>query len=266
MRTEVVLETVRERRRSLLWWTLGLTAFVAITVGFYPSVHGEDALSDYARDLPEAVRGLFAGGEIDLVSASGYLNSQLFALMAPIIMLIFSIGLGAAAVAGEEERGTLDLLLAQPLSRVDFVIQRAVALLALVLVLTLVLLATVAIGAWIVDLEIGFAKLIAASGSVGLLALLFGSVALAVGSWWPGRGRAIAVAAGLAIAAWMLDGFGQAIGFLEPWRPLSPYYQALGTSPLTDGVEWARWVLLAGLSALLVIAAAFGLRRRDVLQ
>lgn len=263
---DVALETIRERRRSLVWWTLGVVAFVALTVAFYPSIRDDPALSDYSEDLPEAMRALFAGGETDLVSAPGYLNSQIYSLMAPIILLIFAIGIGAAAVAGEEERGTLDLLLAQPIRRVDFVVQRSLALVALVAALSAVLLITVVVGAQLVDLEIGFGKLVAATGGVGLLGLLFGAIALAVGAWWPGRGRAIAVAAGIAIAAWMLDGLGQAVDALDPWRPVSPYYQALGTSPLTDGVPWGSWALLIGLSALFVAAASIGLRLRDVRQ
>jgi len=266
MGTEVVVETLRERRRSLVWWAVGLAAFVALNVAFYPSVRDDAALSDYSKDLPEAMRALFAGGETDLVSATGYLNSQVFALMAPVILLIFAIGLGAASIAGEEERGTLDLLLAHPLRRVDLVLQRALSMLVLVVAMSLVLLATVAAGSVVVDLEIGLGRLAAAAGSVGLLALLFGSVALAVGAWWPGRARAIAVAAGLAIAAWMLDGLGQAVDTLDAWRPLSPYYQALGTDPLTGGVAWGSWALLIGLVAVFVAAAGIGLRRRDIRQ
>ena len=102
--------------------------------------------------------------------------------------------------------------------------------------LTAALLATVAIGSWLVDLDIGFDKLLAASGSVALLTLLFGTLAFAVGALWPGRTRAIAIAAGIAIASWMLDGLGQAVDALSPWRPVSPYYQAIGTNPLRDGV------------------------------
>jgi ABC-2 type transport system permease protein len=266
MRVEVVAETLRERRRSIIWWTLGLTALVALTVAFYPSIKDDTALSDYSKDLPEAMRALFAGGEIDLVSGPGYLNSQIFALIAPVVLLIFAIGIGAAAVAGEEERGTLDLLLAQPLGRVEFVLARALSLTALVALLTAVLFVTVAVGSELVDLEIGLGDVAAASASVGLLGLLLGMVALAVGAWWPGRGRAIAVAAGIAIAAWMLDGLGQAVDVLDPWRPLSPYYQALGTRPLTDGAPWDSWALLVGLTALLAAAACVGLRRRDVRQ
>jgi ABC-2 type transport system permease protein len=266
MPTEVLVESVGERRRSLLWWALGLAALIGLNVAFYPSVRDDPALSDYAKDLPESVRALFAGGELDLTSPAGYLNSQIFALLAPILFLIFAIGAGSAAVAGEEERGTLDLILAQPLRRRDYVVQRFLALGVLVAALTIVLLFTVALGSWLVDLEIGFGKLFAASGSVGLLALVFGTLALAAGAIRPGRAPAIAVAAGFAVVAWLLDGLGQAVDVLEGLRPLSPYYQAIGRNPLREGAPWMGWGILGAASVLLAAGAVFGFERRDVRQ
>ena len=159
--------------------------------------------------------------------------------MAPIPLLIFAIGAGAGAVAGEEERGTLDFLLANPLRRRDYVVQRFLALTALVAALAGVLLATVWLTSLLVDLEIGLDRLAAASLSVGLLALFFGTVALATGSLRSGRAKAIAVAAGVGIASWLLDGLGQAVDVLEPWRPLSPYYQLIGKNPLREGALWS---------------------------
>ena len=186
--------------------------------------------------------------------------------MAPLILLIFAVGAGADAVAGEEERGTLDFLLAHPLRRRDYVVQRFLALAALVAVLSAVLLLTVWLGSLAVDLEIGFGRLVAASASVGMLALLFGTLALAAGSVWPGRARAIAVATGVAVAAWLLDGLGQAVDVLDAWRPLSPYYQAIGRNPLREGAPWSGWGALAAATALLAAVAAAGLERRDLRQ
>ena len=266
MATDVALGTLRERRRSLVWWALGIALFVAINLAFYPSVRGDEALSDYAEKLPESVRALFAGGELDLASPAGYLNSQVFALTAPLLLLIFSIGAGAGAVAGEEERGVLDLLLAQPLRRRDYVVQRFLALAALIGVLSLVLLATVALGSLAVDLDIAFGKVVAATVSVALLALFFGTVAEAVGALRPGRGRAIAVAAGVAVASWMLDGLAQGVDALEPWRPLSPYYHALGQNPLREGVAPGSWALLAAGTLLALAVGAAGFDRRDIRQ
>ena len=266
MPIDVVLQTLRDRRRSLLWWTLGLSALIALNIAFYPSLRDDPALSDYGKDLPESLRALFAGGEVNITSAVGYLNSQVYALMAPMLLLIFAISAGAAAVAGEEERGTLDLLLAQPLRRRSYVMQRFLALGVLVAALTLVLLATVALGSLIVDLKIGFGRLVAASASVGLLALLFGAIALAAGAIRPGRATALAVAGALAVAAWMIDGLGQVVGTLEPWRPLSPYYQALGQNPLREGIPWDGWAVMAAVIVALMACAAIGLERRDVRQ
>jgi ABC-2 type transport system permease protein len=242
---------------------LGLAALVALNVAFYPSVRDDQALSDYAKDLPESVRALFAGGELDIASPAGYLNSQIFALTAPLVLLVFAIGAGSGAVAGEEERGTLDLLLAHPVRRRDYVLQRFAALAALVAALVVVLLATVAIGSRLVDLEIGFGRLVAASTSVGLLSLLFAAIALAAGAIRPGRARAIAIASGAAVVSWIFDGLAQSVDALGSWRPLSPYYHALGQNPLREGVPWSGWMLLLVVTAVGAALAAVGLERRD---
>jgi ABC-2 type transport system permease protein len=266
MSTDVLVESLRDGRRSLLWWVLGVAGIVALNVVFYPSVRDDPALNDFARDLPESVRALFVGGELDLTSPAGYLNSQIYALTAPLLLLIFAIGAGSGAVAGEEERGTLDLLLAQPLRRRDYVGGRFAALAARVAALSAALLATVAITSLLVDLDIGFGRLVAASTSLWLLGLLFGGLALAAGAVRPGRTGAIAVAAGVGVLAWLLDGLAQTVGPLEPLRPLSPYYQALGRDPLGDGAPWTGWLLLALGAAAAAAVAIWGLERRDVRQ
>jgi ABC-2 type transport system permease protein len=266
MPLEVFADALRERRRSLLWWTIGLAGLVALNVAFYPSVRDDPALSGYAKDLPESVRALFAGGELDIASPAGYLNSRIFALMAPLLFLIVAIGAGSAAVAGEEERGTLELVLAHPIRRRDYVLQRFLALAVLLAALTTVLLATVALGSLAVDLEIGFGKLAVASLSVGLLALLFAAIALATGALAPGRARAIAVAGGLAVAAWIFDGLARSVDPLEGLRPLGPYYHALGQNPLREGAPSAGWALLIAAAAIAAVLAAAGLERRDTRQ
>jgi ABC-2 type transport system permease protein len=143
---------------------------------------------------------------------------------------------------------------------------RFLALAALVAALTVVLLGTVAAGSWLVDLEIGFGRLVAASTGVALLALLFTAVALAAGAARPGRAQATAVAAALAVAAWIFDGLAQAIDALEPWRALLPYYHTLGQNPLREGPTWTGWALVAAATVLLVAGAAVALERRDLRQ
>ena len=91
-----------------------------------------------------------------------------------------------------------------------------------------------------------------------------GALALAVGAARPGRSAAIAAAGGLAVATWIFDGLAQAVDALEPWRPLGPYYHALGQNPLREGALWGGWTILAAATAAFVVCAAVGLERRDV--
>jgi ABC-2 type transport system permease protein len=266
MNAEILLESSREHRRSLLWWGVGITLFIGINLVFYPSIRDSTGLSDYSKDMPEAVRALFVGGELDMTSPSGYLNSQIFALMAPTLMTIFAVSAGAAAIAGDEERGLLDLRLAQPVARVSFVLQQLFWLVAGTFILTIVLAATVTLGSIPFDLTIAFSKVVAATVSTALFALLFGALALAVGGLTPGKARAIAVAAAAATVSWVLDGLSKAVSWLEPFQDVSPYYQAFGQNPLTNGAPWFGWLLLTAATALLVCIAIFGLNRRDVRQ
>ena len=232
MRAEVFVEAV-ERRRSILWWALGLAALVALNVAFYPSIRDDEALTITQRTCPSPCERCSPRRARHHEPGRVSQQPDLRAVGAdPLPDLRDRRRLGGRR--GRGGRGTLDLILAQPLRRQDYVIQRFLALAALVAALALVLLLTVALGSWAVDLEIGFGKLLAASSSVGLLALLFGSVALAAGAIEAGRAPAIAAAAGLAVVAWLLDGLARAVDLLDSLRPLSPYYQAIGRNPLRE--------------------------------
>lgn len=266
MSAEIVLEGFREHRRSLLWWTFGLVVFTAITLVFYPSIKDSTGLSDYSRDLPEAMRAMFVGGELDLTSPSGFLNSQIYAVMAPTLLAIFAVSTGASAIAGDEERGLLDQRLAQPVSRTSMVIQQVVWLTSGVVILTLVLLATVGLGGRPFELNVDFMKLLAVTVSTGLFGLLFGVMALAVGCVIPGKSRAVAVAAAVATLSWIIDGLAKSVTWLQPAQDFSPYHQAYGSSPLINGVPWGGWAILAGLTAILVVISIVGLNRRDIRQ
>jgi ABC-2 type transport system permease protein len=255
---------LRSRRRSTSWWAIGVAATVGITLAAYPSVRDSTAASDYTKELPEAMRAMFAGGELDIGSGPGYLDSQLFAFTAPLLLLIFAIALGSWVVAGDEEKGTLDLLLAHPVSRSQLVLERFTALAILTAGLCGVLLGSIVAGDALVDLDVGFGNLLAATLGLWVLATLFGAFAIAVGCTWPGRSRAVAITATVAVAAWLLDALGQTVGALDAWRPLSPYYQTIGTDPLRDGASGLGLLTLAGLMATAIAGGIAELRSRDV--
>lgn len=266
MAAELLLESFRSHRRSLFWWMVGIVAMIGLNMAFYPSVKDSAGLDQYSKDLPEALRALFVGGELDLTSPVGYLNSQIYVMLAPLLLAIFTIGAGASAVAGDEEDGLLDLLLSQPVSRTVFALERFAWLCLSTLLLILVLTVTVVTGSLFTGLSLGEVHVLAATVSTGLFALLVGTVALAVGSTLPGKARAIAVAASVATLSWIVDGLAKAVSWLDGVAAFSPYRIAYGSGPLANGAIWGDWMILTGGVLVLAGVAVLGLRRRDIRQ
>jgi ABC-2 type transport system permease protein len=239
-----------------------LLAFVALTVLVYPSIRGNPAYDQLLRGLPSAVR-VFVG-EQDMTSPEGYLNGRLFAAMAPLLFLVYAIGRGAAVVAGEEERGTLDLLLAHPVSRTGAVLQKFLGFATALAILGAALFLGLWAGALLVDMRIGAARLLAATVGVTLLGLLFGSLALALGCLTGKRGLSLGVTSALAVAAYVLNSFAPLVAGLQPYRWLSAFYYSSAHDPLRNGLSPSHAsVLLAGTAAL-VAAGAWAFRRRDL--
>ena len=97
-----------------------------------------------------------------------------------------------------------------------------------------------------------------------LLGLVFGGVALVVGAGTGNRRTASYAAAGLAFVAYFANAFLPVNDNLASWAKLSPFYYYQEGEPLVNGLQWGNAAVLAGLFALLVLAAVPLFQRRDV--
>lgn len=258
---------LRDRRRTTLWWLLGAVLTVALTVLFYPSIEGQDSFDEMTQEMPEAVRELFGlGGSFSMSSPEGFLQSQLFATMLPILVIVFGIAIGARAIGGSEEDGTLELLLANPVTRRRVLLERYGTLVVLHVVLVAAMaVTTVAIGVPVgATAGIPLAWLAAAFAGVLLLGLLYATVAFTVGALTGRRGRGIAVAAALAISGYLVEGLGSAADVLSPAQAISPWHWFLERNMLGEGVAWAAILLPLAVVVVLVVVAVPGFERRDL--
>ena len=123
MLRNVFLKSLRDQRRSFTWWAIGLVALTLLTVLFYPALGDAPELNEVLGDEDSLVRA-FVGNIDDLTSPEGFLNSQIYFLLVPILLLVFAVAGGSGAIAGEEEKGTLDLLFSHPVRRSVVVLQK----------------------------------------------------------------------------------------------------------------------------------------------
>ena len=94
MLRNILLKTLRDQRRELLWWGIGLSALALITLLFYPSFRDTSEFGELYEQLPEALAKAFVGEFSDFTSPEGFLNTQLFFFLAPLVFLILTISRG----------------------------------------------------------------------------------------------------------------------------------------------------------------------------
>ncbi|HEY6960387.1 MAG TPA: ABC transporter permease subunit [Gaiellaceae bacterium] len=265
MLRNVFSKTLRDLRRTAAWWILGIVALTAFVVAVYPSVRDNPELNKMVEDYPDVLKAFFGlGQDVDYTSAVGYLNSELFSFMAPLLLLIAAIGAGARATAGEEERGTLDLLLANPLSRRRLLVDKLAALVAEIAVLGAVLWLSLVLGCHIVGMHVSAAHLGAASAAAVLLAIVYGAVAVFFGAWLGSRGAAIGITAAGAVAAYLLNSLGELVDSLKPLRIASPFYHYVAQDALRDGLGLDHVVLLLSVALFAASGAVAAFTRRDL--
>lgn len=263
MLSTVFAKTLRDQRKALGWWALGFVGTVFIYAGFWPTIReNASQFNQYIDKMPEAFRSLLA--DVNYATPAGYLQSELFSFLAPILFLVYTIGAGARAIAGEEEAGSLDLLLSVPVARRRVLLDKFWAMIAATLGLTVVMwLAVIVFGAMF-DLRPDLANFTAASLSAFLLALAFGTIALAVGCATGNKGLAIGVPSGVALVTFILNVLGPSVDWLKPWRLLSPFYYYSGHEPILNGLEPLHALVLAAISVVALVAALVAFERRDL--
>lgn len=259
---ELLRRGLHAQRRSAFWWAVGVIALALVSVAFWPSLQGSSALTDITKSSKSLME---AFGVQDLATASGYLDGQMYALMLPLLLSGLAIASTSALTAGDEDAGRMELLQALPVSRSSVWLARmgaAAIVLAIVTALTAIVVVA-SLAPFSLD-GISATRIVVATLACGALGLFHGSIAYGAA----GAGASRAVSAGIAIAVLVV---GYVASYLLPLsdalsglRTVSPWYWAIGTQPVTNGVSGAWMLLLLAITAVLVVAGTVLVNRRDI--
>lgn len=256
--------TFHDQRRGLLGWGLAFASFALLMSAVYPSFAGQaEQIEELANAYPEGLKA-FLGGLDDLGTPAGFLRAELFSTMFPIMLLVYAIGRAADTMAGEEERGSLDVLLSQPVSRRRVLLGKSAGIGAGVFLLATVSWASLALGTLAFGIDLGLARLAGACLALALLGLFFAALALALSAVRGRKAFAVGVSAGVAAVSYLANGLARLTDVLEPVRYASPFYYYEKSDALTGAPDVLALFMLAGATAVLIVVALFAFERRDI--
>jgi ABC-2 type transport system permease protein len=258
---ELTLMDLRLRRRSMLWYAVGMAAYAFLVVAMYPTMKNDTALSDMMKGN-ETAAALF-GVTGSLTSPVGWTNANLYANFLPLLVLLLTIGYGANAIAGQCEEGVLGVLASLPLSRRRLVLEKTLALVVVAVPMALATMAVMLIGPRY-DLDLGVWPLIGTTLTLVLLGVDFGLLALTVGTTTGRRGVALATTSVLAAAAYLVSSLAPVISWAHTIRYASPFYWAVGDNQLADGPSATAITVLTAIAIALLTAALATIPRLDI--
>jgi ABC-2 type transport system permease protein len=224
------------------------------------------------------VQTLIGGGTINLQRGLDTLSVGYVHPLTLIILTVWAIGRASAAIAGEIDRGTMELLLAQPISRSRIILAHLLVDVVTIPILCLSMWLGTWAGSCLVGLQgnpnlalradpwsfipslLNVAVLIfATSGSTMLLS--------AAGRF---RGRVLGVAVLIALVQFLINVVGQLWGPIEHLRPLTLYFYYQPQPIIVDpawyekGVVWLRLAVLLGVGIVGYLLAWWTFCKRDL--
>lgn len=263
MNWTLVVKNLRDRWKSAVAWAAGMMALTSIQLYIYPSVaKSSSAMDEFIKVFPKEMIAMFR--ITDYTSSAGFLGTELFSMMLPLVFISVGASWGAAAGAEEEERGTSEVIYALPIRRSTVIFSKLFS--------TWIVLAAIGgleylalnIGARLVDLDLKGLDLAAGIVACVALGVFFNGISLAIATATGKRGIALGASIGLALLSFLIFSLAPMVDSFDAILPAMPFEWALGKNPLKDGFDWAGlgWLGLGG-----IVAYAFGLfiiNRRDL--
>lgn len=251
MLADVTRLELRLRRRSAIGYAAGMALYTFVVVAVYPAFKDSTSLDSLSGSAAAA----FFGVTGNLTSPGGWLNGNIYGNFFPLVMLLLTIGYGAACVAGQDEDGTLALVTALPIHRWAIVLQKVSAMALQALLMAAAVTACVICGRGF-QLAVSPGNAVAVSVAVVLMGLDFGLLTITAGAATGRRGTALGVGSGLAAASYLISALASTISSVRMTRYLSLFYWSVGNDQISRGVGVSGFSVLI-VTGLCALAAAF---------
>lgn len=264
----LIWRTIRSRKTSIISYTLGAVSLLWMMLAMYPlfadrQKEFDKLLQAYPKDVFKALGMDFA--EFTLANVESWIAVEHLSLMWPIIAIIMVIAFGAAMIAGEIEQGTIETILAQPISRLKVYLGKYIAGVISFFFFVVVSLYAIIPLAYIHDIKYKIENWTTSA----ILGFLFGlavlSLSMMASTFFSEKNKPAFVVSGLLLLMYV----GKIVTeFKENWENLKylsffyyyDYSAAMNRNTIDD---LAIWVFL-GVSVVATVIGAIWFMRRDI--
>ena len=245
---------------AVLGWGIGLALYGVMYVAIYPEI-GEKmtALADIS---------IYQAMGIDMNSFEGYMASSLVGIM-PIMLAIYVIMTSTATLAGEDDKGTLELIVTMPLKRWHIVTMKAAALVVVTFLILVIagLWSAIALN-WMKNsfaVDVTATQFFMAILSAWPITLAFLMIGLFFSAYLPNQLTASMATTVVFLVSYFGEILAGMVKALEVIKPFSLFtYFDSSAALFSKGVQAGDVGVLLGVAAFFFVLALLSFQRRDI--
>lgn len=258
----VFLKTLRDYRIGILGWGVGMGLMLALTMASVTQL----TATPQARAELVALAGQFAwnAAAIAVDTVGGYAMFKIGVFI--FVIAVWPLLAASRALRGEEERGSLDVLLSLPIARARVAVEKIAAIWTALLAMGALVGVLAYAGGQAFGGEFGLGDALLYGLDLALVCAVVAGAAVLLSQFTSEAGGAARWTGGLLVLAIVVDMVHRIFGDLEWISRLSPIYYFNLSKPLVPsyGTNAGAMLFLAVLAGSLSAAGVWLFARRDI--
>jgi polyether ionophore transport system permease protein len=256
------LKTLREYRIAIFGWGIGMGLMMFAVLSAIADLVSTPQARATLVTLAKSFSWIAEPIHVD--TPGGYATWKYgFTIL---VVVLWPILAGSRMLRGEEERGSMDVLLSLPKSRARIALQKLAALWTALILIGLIIGLLTFLAGQSVHAEFGLGGALLYGLNISVIGGLFGSLALFISQFTQSRRTAAGITGGLLALSIAVDIVHRVVPNTEWFSRLSPVYYYNLSKPLIPsyGTDPVALLVLLIASAVLSGAAIWLFLRRDV--
>ena len=265
MLTNIFLKSLWDFKKAAIYWFICIF-LLSTYIMYVVSTIELDTFQEISKSMPKTL-SQFVGGEsgLDFGSIEGFLNAQVFTIMAPIMAIAVAVNYGGKATAQEESSKSLDIILSTPISREKFISQKIFSMIIKTLF--------IALTHWIAYIVLGiiFSQNIPVEGlsaiclNLFLMAITFGAISVFIGTLSGNATQAISIGGALAMAGYLIANIAPLVDSLNNTKYFALFYYYKGSDPLKFGFHSWHWIPFVVITFIFIFLSIYQFKKRNLL-
>ena len=258
----VFLKTLRDYRIAILGWGIGMGLVIVSPMASVAALISTPA--QHAALASLAAQFAWNADPIKADTVGGYATFKIGVFV--FIACIWPLLAASRMLRGEEDRGSLDVLLSAPRTRLSIALQKVAAMWTALLVVAVIVGLLAFAGTAKASVDFGLGSTLMFGVNVALIASVFGAVGLLVSQFVAERRTAAGITAAVLLIAIVVDMVHRVEPGTEWISRLSPVYYYNLSKPLIPsyGTNFGAMLVQLAMTVILSGAAVWLFARRDV--